>query len=201
MINETELKILKKLFEDLTEEFTIRALASSLRLPYHQIHRSVKSLKTKVLINVTKKGKSSIVSLDFKIYRDEYLITEIERKKEAINKRSILKILDKDLDKIRYNQYVCILFGSYANKNAKKDSDIDLLFIIPEEYSYEKFEKNIKNMINISNADINITTEKGLVDMWNTPSKFNVGNEILKKHIILRGAEAFLHLRRKYYVG
>ena len=162
-------------------------------------HR-VKSLSKKNIIDENKKGKSIIISLDLEHYKDDLLITEIERKKDIINKYSILKILDRDLEKIRYNQFMCILFGSYANKTAKKSSDIDLLFVIPEEYKYDKFEKNIKSKINISDVDIQITTEQGLIEMWNTPLKLNVGNELLKKHIILKGAEAFLHLRRKYYV-
>lgn len=201
MITETELKILKKLFENLTAQYTIRELSTSLKLPYPQAHRSVKLLKTKSLIAIAKKGKSSIVSLNFETYRNEYVLTEIERKKDAINKYPILNVMDKDLEKFMYNQFVCILFGSYADWTAKKTSDIDLLFVIPNEYNYEKFEKSIKNSITIPNADIQITTEEGLIEMWNTPSKLNVGNELLKKHIILRGAEAFLQLRRKYYVG
>ena len=197
----TELKILKQLSADLTRNYTIRELSKILKLPYPQTHRNVKSLSKKNIIDENKKGKSIVISLDFEHYKDDFLITEIERKKDIINKYSILKILDKDLERIKYNQFICILFGSYANKTAKKDSDVDLLFVIPEEYKYDKFEKNIKSTINIPDVDIQITTEQGLIEMWNTSLKLNVGNELLKKNIILRGAESFLHIRRKYYVG
>ena len=189
------------MFDDLTKKWTIREISLDLNLPYPQTHRNVKSLSKKNIINENKKGKSILISLDFEHYKDDLSIIEIERKKDIINRYSILKILDKDLEKIKYNQFICILFGSYANKTVKKDSDVDLLFVVPEEYKYDKFEKNIKSTINIPHADIHITTEQGLIEMWNTPSKLNVGNELLKKHAILRGIEAFLHLRRKYYVG
>lgn len=201
MISATKLKILKKLLEDLTRDYTIREIAMALKLHYPQVHRSIKTLSDKKIINKAKKGGSSIISLNFEEFLEEYLIAEFERKKDITNKYSILKVLDRDLEKIKYNQYICILFGSYSNGTAKRHSDIDLLFVIPEDYDYEKFEKNIKNRINIPKVDIHITTEEGLIEMWNTPARLNVGNELLKKHIILRGIEAFLHLRRRYYVG
>ena len=71
----------------------------------------------------------------------------------------------------------------------------------PEEYEYSKFEKTIKTIITLPRLDLNITTERGLMEMWNNPLKLNVGNEILKKHLILTGTEQFLRLRRKYYLG
>jgi predicted nucleotidyltransferase len=197
----TELKILEKLMEDLTASFTILALSNALMLPYPQIHRSVQSLLSRKIIKKIKKGKSIILSLDFESFKDEYLFAEIERKKNIFEKYPLLRLLEHDLDNSDYSQYVCILFGSYAEGKAARNSDIDLLFVIPEEYDYAKFDKSIKNSITLSKADVQITTEQGLIEMWNTPAKLNVGNEILKKHIILRGAEPFLRLRRKYYVG
>ena len=201
MISATKLKILKKLLDDLTRDYTIRETSMSLKLPYPQTHRAVKALSDEKIINKVKRGKSSVISLNFEKFCSDYLIAEFERKGDIIHKYSILKVLDKDLEKTKYNQYICILFGSYANGTAKRDSDIDLLFVIPEDYDYAKFEKNIKSAINIPKSDIHITTERGLIEMWNTPARLNVGNEILKKHVIFRGVEAFLYLRRQYYVG
>ncbi len=201
LISQTELKILKRLFGDLTKRQTIREIAIGLKLPYPQIHRSVKSLENKGLVSIAKSGKSSIIYPNQDLFREEFVIVEAERKIDILDKYSILKIINKDLERIIYTQFICILFGSYAAGTAKKESDIDLLFVIPEEYDYGKFEKNIKNAVTVPKTDIQVTTEKGLIEMWNTPSKLNVGNELLKNHIILRGAEAFLHLRRKYYVG
>ena len=197
----TELKILKLLFDDLTAEYTIRVISLLLKKPYAQTHRNINTLTQKKLIIQTKKGKSNTIKLQFELFNDEFLITEIQRKKDLLNKYLKIKLLCEDIDRIKQKQYICILFGSYANWTAKMNSDIDLLFVIPEEYDYGKFEKNIKNHINVPNVDINITTEEGLIEMWNTPLKLNVGNELLKKHVILKGAEAFLQLRRQYYVG
>lgn len=201
MLSPTETKILKLLFDDLTKEYTIRGISLSLNLPYPQIHRSISSLSEKKLIKSTLQGKNIIINLTIEEKNDEYIQVENERKRDLINKYKIIRILLSDLGKVSYNQFICVLFGSYAERKAKKSSDLDLLFVIPEEYDYGKFERTIKNTLIISNADINITTEKGLLEMWNNPMKLNVGNELLKKHIILFGAEQFLKLRRRYYLG
>ncbi|MFO8015794.1 MAG: helix-turn-helix domain-containing protein, partial [Candidatus Woesearchaeota archaeon] len=65
MLSETELRILKMLFEDLTKDYTIRELSKALKLPYPQAHRSIQSLAKRDIIKKTKKGKSSVISLDF----------------------------------------------------------------------------------------------------------------------------------------
>ena len=201
MLSKTELKILKLLFKDLTKEFTIRKISLDLDLPYPQIHRSVGSLFKKELVKKKQQGKSWIINLVLEEYQDDYVFVELERKKELVNKFKPIKLLINDLIRIKYNQFICILFGSYAEKTAKKDSDIDLLFVIPEEYDYGKFEKTIKTVFTLRKTDISLTTENGLMEMWKNPLKLNVGNELLKKHVLLYGAEQFLRLRRKYYVG
>ncbi|MFH1682926.1 MAG: nucleotidyltransferase domain-containing protein [Candidatus Woesearchaeota archaeon] len=201
MLYKTELTILKLLFEDLTKGYSIRELSLILKLPYPQIHRTISSLKKKDLIKKQQQGKSWIINLNLENVRDDYIAVEMERKKEIIHTYKTLNLLIKDLERVSFNQFVCILFGSYAEKRAKKESDLDLLFVIPEDYNYEQFEKAIKNAITLPNLDLNITTEKGLTEMWSNPLKLNVGNELLKKHVILYGAEQFLRLRRKYYVG
>lgn len=201
MISKTELKILKLLFEDLTKEFTIRESSLRLKLPYPQTHRAISSLFEKKLIKKNEKGKSCLISLSLEKNNEDYVVVELERKKELFDEYKLIKILINDLESIKYNQFICILFGSYAEKKAKKDSDIDLLFVISEEYDYERFEKTAKNTITLSKTDINITTEEGLIKMWSNPMKLNVGNEILKKHVVLFGVEQFLKLRRKYYLG
>ncbi|MFH1511249.1 MAG: nucleotidyltransferase domain-containing protein [Candidatus Woesearchaeota archaeon] len=201
MLSLTETKALNQLFSDLTEAYTKRQLSTILRLPYAQVHRSIGWLVKKGLITQKSKGKSILVELNLKETYPEYVYAELERKRDLVARYSLLRLLDKDLKNLNYNQYICLVFGSYAEKTAKKESDIDILFVIPDDYDFNKFDKAAKNVMTISQTHIQVTTEKGLIEMWNTPHKFNVGNELLKKHVILYGAEQFLNLRRRYYVG
>ena len=201
MLSKTELKILKLLFSDLTKDYTIRKISLSLKLPYPQTHRSIASLLEKKLIRKKQQGKSWIINLVLEEDKEDYVFVELERKKELIRENKLIKLLINDLKKSRYNQFICVLFGSYAEKKAKLDSDIDLLFVIPKEYDYGKFEKAIKTILTLRKVDTNLTTEKGLMEMWKNPLKLNVGNELLKKHVVLYGAEQFLEMRRRHYVG
>ena len=201
MLSKTEQHLLKILLSDFTKAYSIRELSRVASLPYPQIHRSVQSLLKKQLLNKEQKGRSWELTLNLKRGSDTFITVEMERKDDVLQKYAQLKILVKDLEGISSFQFICILFGSYALHQAKKESDIDFLFIIPDAYPYAAFEKKIKHALTISPLDIQITTEKGLLEMWQHPLQLNVGNEILKKHILLRGAEAFFLLRKKHYWG
>ena len=142
-----------------------------------------------------------MISLNLTMFKPEYAGVEMVRAEEIMKKYNTIRLIVQDLERVRSLQYICVLFGSHADQTAKRDSDIDLLFIIPEDYDTNIFEKSVKGAITIKDVDISITTERGVIDMWNTSQRVNVANEILKKHIVLRGAEAFLRLRKRYYVG
>lgn len=201
MISKTEQKILDLMFADLSSERSITEISNLLKLPYAQTHRSVEALINKGLIAQNKKGKTSMINLKLTEQHAEYECTEILRYESLFGNQKSLSLIAEDLEKVVPVSFICILFGSYAKGNARKDSDIDLLFVIPDELDYKVFEQKIRGMITTSKVDINITTEQGLIEMWQKPMQLNVGNELLKGHILLRGADAFLRLRRRYYVG
>jgi len=133
----------------------------------------------------------------------EHILKEVLSKlKPSLKEEKELSILSqKILALIAKQKKKATLEGSTAKGTYKEESDIDILFIIPDAYPYAAFEKKIKHALTISPLDIQITTEKGLLEMWQHPLQLNVGNEILKKHILLRGAEAFFLLRKKHYWG
>lgn len=201
MLSATEWSILKIFCSDLSRSFTKREISLSLGIPYAQTHRSIGRLIDRKLVTQRRQGNSMIVSLDLTAFKPEYVGAEMERAEETMRKYPVIKLIAQDLERVRSIQYICILFGSHADQTARRDSDIDLLFIIPESYNTNTFEKSVKGAITINRVDISITTEKGVIDMWNTAQRVNVANELLKKHIVLRGAEPFLRLRRRYYVG
>ncbi len=197
----TEERILELLFEDLTTGCSIHEISTTLKIPYPQVHRNVKSLIKRELVDSKKIGKSNMISLKRDIVTKEYIITELNRRDKVIKKYTALRRVIEDLEKVPKFQYICILFGSYAKGNPKHDSDIDLLFIIPKDYDYGKFEMVTKHTFITGHVDINIGLDESLHEMWSNPSKLNVGNELLKGHIVLKGAEGFLEAWRKHNVG
>ncbi len=201
MLSITELRILKLLFDDLTRSYSILELSKVLRIPYPQTHRNVKSLIKKELVNSVQKTNALLVTVSRTTVQDEYVFVELLRKSNFLRKYKNLRLVLNDLDRIPKLQYICIVFGSYAKGTAKQDSDVDLLFVIPKDYDYGLFERNVKNAIITHNVDINIILDESLHEMWSNPQKLNIGNELLKGHIILKGSESFLEAWRKHNVG
>lgn len=198
MLKKDELKVLKALLEDLSKEYSLLALSRLLKQQYFQTYRTVHQLETAGEIKIKPVGKSRIVQLDWTKNHLNYLLAEIERANDFC-KKTKFRLLREDVQNIGKN-FICLLFGSQV-KTPKANSDIDILFIIPKKYDSSLFEKEVKTKLLYSNLDISIIPEESLHEMWSHPAKFNLGNELLKKHIILYGAEHFLNLFRKHYVG
>lgn len=186
------------LFDDLTRSWTIRALSKQLNQKYAQTNRTVNSLAVSGSIHLQQVGNSKIIKLDFTGFNLNYVIAEAERlNSRLINKA--LRLIHKRIINLHEN-IVCLLFGSQADKISGK-SDFDLLFVIPNEFDYSSFERKVKRQLAAYNCDINIVTDDGLIKMWSNPQRFNVGNEIFKRHIVMYNGEHFINLLRKYYIG
>lgn len=197
MLKKNELKVIKLLLNDFTRQWTIREMAKALRQNYFQTYMTITELERTKEVVITSLGKSRIVQLDLEKDHINYVIAELERAEERnFGKLSLIK---KQIINIQ-EHYVCLLFGSQVVQQ-KNDSDIDLLFVISDTTNVSAFEREVRKILSPYNCDINIIMEKSLFEMWSLPKKLNVGNEILRKHIILYGAEQFMKLLRKHYVG
>ena len=199
MLKKDELKILKLLFDDLTRNLTISDISKELNQKYVQTYRTVMALEKSGEVIIERIGNSKVVRIDPTKFNTNYVAVEIERLSQHLKKKQSLRIIQERIININEN-IICILFGSQVEKPSEK-SDIDLLFVIPEEFNYSSFDRRIRLELSIYDCDINIVTQQGMLNMWANPKKFNVGNEILKKHLVLYGAEHFINLLKKHYVG
>ena len=199
MLKKDELKILKLLFDDLTRNLTISDISKELKQKYVQTYRTVMALEKSGEVIIERIGNSKVVRIDPTKFNTNYVVVEIERLSQHLKKKQSLRIIQERIININEN-IICILFGSQVEKPSEK-SDIDLLFVIPEEFNYSSFDRRIRLELSIYDCDINIVTQQGMLNMWANPKKFNVGNEILKKHLVLYGAEHFINLLKKHYVG
>ena len=198
MLKKDETKILKLLLNDMTKQWTIREISRALHQNYFQTHRTITALEKTKQISLTPIGKSKIVGLDFTQHNLNYTIAEMERERDITKNKNIF-LIKKQLLHLN-KQFVCLLFGGQVKKQ-KRESDIDLLFVIPNEISYEVFEREVRLHLSPYNCDINIVTQTGLLEMWSNPKKLTVGNELFKNHVVLYGAEHFVNLLRYHYVG
>lgn len=194
MITKNELKVLEHLVGNLTLQSTIRQISIDMKQHYSQIYSTIIKLKKKNIVCVENKGKSKMITINFREENDAFVITEIERRKLLKDKK--IKIITDKLNCLRY-YFIAILFGSYAKHKEAAQSDVDILFIIPQDTDREKLSRVIKNELSIYNIDINVVFESEFLEMLKS-NKLNVANEILKNHFILKNAEEFVNILRRW---
>ena len=106
--------------------------------------------------------------------------------------REISILIDDLLGRISNPFFTVVLFGSYAKGTYDKQSDLDLLFIMPD--------GSFENELSSSIASVNRISPLGIHEIIITYGEFismlkeknlNVAKEVLESHLIFYGSEAF----------
>lgn len=195
IITNAEIKILKLLLADHTQEYTIRGISLETNVNYRLVHQEITKLEKRKIIVVKKVGSSKVCKINLLSEIPLFSYIESLRKNELLEKHASLRVINTELNKIKSKYFTCILFGSYVTGKIKKTSDIDLLFIIPNTTKAEQFEYEVDSLFQTFNykIDINVITENSVHEL-KQKSELNVLNETIKKHIILYGGEQYYNL-------
>ncbi len=182
-------KILKFFSENKNKEFSIKKVSEITNSNYKIVYETIKFLESKKLIKFRKKGNSKLCTFNYK-YASETAKVESIRKKELFKNKDI-KLIFKRIKEITYPFYCLIIFGSYANKTYKKNSDIDICLICDDKDTIDK----ITNILDITSIDIHLQkfTTNEFLSMIEL-RKSNIGNEIVNNNIVLHGLENFYEL-------
>ncbi len=187
-----EVEIIRLLIENKTRELSINQIAKLLKKDYKNAHNIVTRLSKMKLVELQLFGRSYKVSLINKmhplIYEAEYI------RRDSILKDKNIAVMCDSFKRMRSKMFVLLLFGSYARRTQTKQSDIDLLFIIPDE-AEDKMEKMIHNIAGTLPLDIhaNIFKESDFMAMKNS-KEVTVGSEAINNNIILHGIEQYYGL-------
>ena len=154
----------------------VRGIAKSLETNHMNISRKIKELHKENVVDYKEFGKNKTYSLKKTSESMAYVVMAENYK--------LLKILEKYnllrgiIEKIQSNNQIrlAILFGSYAKKLAKQDSDIDVYI--------ETKNKKLKHELEEINSHLSIKI--GKFDKNNLLIK-----EIIKNHVILKGIENY----------
>ena len=160
----------------LKENIHPREIARKLDTNHMTITRKLKELSDENILDCTQEGRNKIYFLKKTPETKAYLInTENYKLLQTLKKYPELR---KIIEEIQKNKKIklAILFGSYAKKRAKKQSDIDIYI--------ETLSKEIQKEIEEINSKINVKIGK-----YNKES--NLIKEIEKNHIIIRGVEKY----------
>ena len=147
------LKIVHNLFTN-KQGITIKNLANNLKIDYKNVHDAMINLSEIGIIKKEKIGNYNICKLNFSNediieYLKEYNFyfkSKEFRKKYPTEYRIIIETCEQLKEKIG-PLFICLVFGSYAKDEEKKESDIDIFFLTAN-YG-EREIKKILNKINV----------------------------------------------------
>lgn len=185
--------ILKHLIEKKNEELNILKISKALRIDYKTIYSIVKRLEKESIIKLESFGQSNRIKLILQIHP---LIFEAEynRRKELLKNKNLAVMFNSFKNTIKSKLYILLVFGSYAKKTQTKNSDIDLMFIVPNGKE-ELFERDVDITARTLPLPIHhlVFSEKQFLEMVYARES-NVGKEALKNSIILYGIENYYEM-------
>ena len=154
----------------------VRKLAQEMGIPHSTVHRRLNELIMAGILDFRMEGKNKVVFLKSGLQARNYILNaeryKLNKLLQSYPKLNV--ILDEML--AGSNVELVILFGSYAKFSARKDSDIDV-------YA-ETLDESVKHGMESVHSKIRVKT--GVLDVDSPLIK-----EIIKHHVILRGAERF----------
>ena len=185
--------IIRYILENKSEELNILKVSKAIKMDYKNVYLIIKRLEKELLVRLETFGQSSRIKLISQIHP---LIFEAEynRKNEILKNKNLAVMLQELKKAIKSKYYILFLFGSYAKKTQTKNSDIDLMFIVPDGKE-EIVEKEVHRAADLLPLPLHclVFSEKQFLSMINAKEP-NVGQEALKNNIILSGVETYYEL-------
>ena len=160
-------------------------------MDYKNTYSIIKRLEKESVIKLETFGHSSRIKLVSQMHP---LIFEAEhnRRKELLKDKNLVVMLNDFKINLKSKCYVLLVFGSYAKKTHTKNSDIDMMFIVPNENSFEKEINQVARSLPLPIHYL-VFSEKQFLEMIDA-KKSNVGQEALKNNIILYGIETYYEM-------
>ncbi len=189
MVTRTQEEIIQLLLKTANEQLSISQIAKRLKKSYSLTYNNIKAIKNILEESDLPPAKIIKISKDAPVD----IIIDEERKisQKFLNTNPWIRLYLDDVLKSE-TFFILLAFGSYAKNLETQKSDLDLLFIIPDNtqlFQSSHYTKIKKSIIVVKTSEF--------IDMINNPNKFNVGNEVRMHHIILYGTEQYYNLLRK----
>jgi len=188
-----DIYLIKLLLTRKGEDTNISQMANALGMDYKNAHGITQRLAKGGIITLERFGKSSKVVLQNTcnplIFEAEY-----ERRRELLKNKNFKVLLGYFDRNIRTKFYVMMLFGSYAKGTKTKNSDIDLLFIVPDNGT-QQCEREIRKTAALVPLNLHITVvpEKDFIAMKESRQD-TVVSEAIRNNVLLRGIEDYYGL-------
>jgi len=195
MLTKKQLKILNIFQNNNFKELTWKQVKElSKEKSSSVIQDAIKAFLTEELITEEKIGTSKLYAVN---HKNNKVYTYFETyNKESLPKQVLrsIKELEDSLDK-HTPFYSIVIFGSYAIREQKKDSDLDIAIFIEQEDKRKIVEAVFKSMETKSfiKIDGHVITKEEFLEMLKVDYE-NLGKEIARKHLIIHNPVIFYSL-------
>ncbi len=198
---DTENRILGYLLRNPLESKSMHQISVDTKLSYVTVHKLIHLLLKRKLIELEKKGKANLISINFEDASVDALSSAMlyEKGKFLVKYPSLVLITREIEESLAGNFYILLLFGSYAKEKSVNDSDIDLFFIIPRRQDIEAYKEKINKALKLYpriKKDFKLVSTEDFVDMLN--QKYTVGRSVFQHGIVFFGTEHYYLMVKDY---
>ncbi|MFT4283119.1 MAG: hypothetical protein ACMXX6_01705 [Candidatus Woesearchaeota archaeon] len=184
-MNTIKIKILEYLLQNKEKEHNILSISKKINTNYSNTYQNIKNMEE---LKIEKIGKTNKITLNNKLTNNLF-IAENNRKTKLL-KSEVFQNIQRKVNKTKNPFNILLIFGSSLNTNNPKDIDICIITNSNKKEMLEELET-------LSYAlDINIFTTNQFKEMISKKEN-NLGNEILKHNVILKGVENYYELIKK----
>lgn len=201
MLTKEQLKILAVFKKDIFASLTFKQIkAQSLQKSNNIVQLALKEFQKQNLLNAQKTGDVTAYSLNLDNNMASAYLNLINELELCANKKLPKEIL-KDIQCriFKYSEFfILLVFGSYAENKATKQSDLDIAIIAETEKSKKEMAPYIETIKRreLINLDCHIFTREEFLEMLQIDQQ-NVGKEIYRKNIAYYGLIAYYNLVRR----
>ncbi len=191
ILTKEELKIIDLFRKDLFGRYTIREVMKKInKKSYNWVFRAVKKLNSLGIINLSAKGGSNICSVNLSNPLTFNYLALIENL--GVFKKLPMKNILELLDSVPLNYFTFIITGSYAEGQATKKSDLDIVVLVENKEDSKNVFAILKNKgeLMIPKAHIYVFTRKEFLRML-LDKEQNYAKLIFENRIIIFGAESY----------
>lgn len=196
-ITDNKLRIMGLYSSNYKASFHVREMAKLLHKNHATLLPHLRALEKDKILTAKMKGKNKVYSLNFSnLLAKEYLtFAEKYRTVQHLQEVFFIKKLSTELLALNLSGSV-ILFGSYAKRTQKSDSDIDLLCIGDIQPAQIKKIREIGKTYG-KTVNVKKTTIKGFEQ--GLRAKDVLIREVIKHHILLHHSGLFVDVLWRYY--
>jgi predicted nucleotidyltransferase len=199
---------MKIFLNGLRKEMSINQISKIIKFSYEPTYRHVKYLEKKKVLIGRKAGKATMYRINQDSLDARKLLEKVSLEKtQSFMKKmipSFKKLIDEVITRVEEeldaNILSIVLFGSYAKGTARKESDVDLLFLTSE---WKESDRKIQAIVHTLEYKYGFSISPLIMvlkDFENSIREGSVASEIIDFGLVLYGFETYYRILFKNFM-